>query len=120
MDNPVAVILFETIMRKWAEMSFLDNYIETKLKDGTIDAVDMPELLVILMGMIDRLPKLDVSEKDMHDVMVLFFEYIIQKNDFLKTNEVSQAEFARVYYNCVQLALMKKRIKSVQCACVIS
>jgi hypothetical protein len=117
MNNPEAVLVFETLLRNFEKMRRLDEYIDTYLKDGSIAETTIPSLIILLVGMLDP----TLGEKDAYDVLVIFSEYIIGKNDFLKTNDISQAEFTRFYYNCASLELLKRtRTTQRNCACVIS
>ena len=118
-DNNSALFVFECLLRDNTFMSCIDDYImNTIFATKTFDAKNVPQLVLIPMGLLTRSNNfVDVGKKikndsELHHLLEIFHNYII---DRIKENpnlcEFDTDEFKKSYSICARLAVMKLKFK---------
>jgi len=114
MDNN-ALFVFECLLRDNTFMTCIDDYIiNTIFVTKTFDAKNVPQLVLILMGLLTHttnfieVEKKIKNDEELYALLEIFHTYII---DRIKENpnllEFNITEFKKSYDICARLAIMK-------------
>ena len=115
MDNLEASIVFETLLRNYSFMERVDTLINTYFVDGMIEPKNIPELVLLLVQILETRIENKLSQTDTTDLFKIFLEYIMSFNkitDYYKKEINKHDEFLKTYYICVKLAVLKCRFKT--------
>jgi hypothetical protein len=119
-----ALFVFECLLRDNTFMSIIDTYISnTIFSSKTIDAKDVPQLVLILMTLLVKHKTSNVeknlkNDTELQELFHIFYNYIVVK---IKENpnltDFDNDEFKKTYEICIRLAILKLKFKTTSWWC---
>ena len=95
----------------------VDNSIKSIMKDGKIDQNDIPELVLLIAGMVSSPGTAKFTTKDLEDTINEMFNYIMTHYKLFPDNVEQQAAFKTLFDMCVKLALFQPNIIKIKQKC---
>ena len=90
-----------------------ENLLEI-LKDKKFDISDMPEVLTLVVLLLENYDSFDVNEEDVSEVLKLLIMELIKK---LKLTEDVSEEIEKMLDACLKLVVLKVKSKKVKQGC---
>ena len=81
------------------------------LKDGKVDAFDVPDIVAILVELLQRQPKLKVTADDLPEVLRVMFDVVLEQFD-VHVPATEHAQLLRLIESSTRLVLLQPAIKA--------
>ena len=96
--------------------SMLEKSISNIMKDGKIDAFDIPEIVYVISELISKTPKITLTAENLSDLVNEFINFIVKKYNVTNI-ETNNDTFKNLINSSIKLLLFNPKIKKELNSC---
>ncbi len=108
--------LLDKLMLDDSFSTMLEKSISNIIKDGKIDAFDIPEIILVISELINNTPKITLTADNLSDLVNEFIKFIVKKYNVTNI-EIDNDNFKNLINSSIKLLLFSPKIKKELNAC---